>query len=198
MCTLSPKRFKVIKCSVSGGKRNDDGCFVRQLFEERNRAENQIVELNKTIKAKEQECEELKDKLNCRFCYPIMKIDDPENFKLCQETECFRRQLDQLKKENEELKEQLQCCECKWWKQLDQLKAENEELKEELDFQKSMYECARADEEDKFEEIIELKQTLEEIREIAKENVRYFPDGEMFARSEIEQIIKIINEVIND
>jgi len=45
------------ECSVSGCKRNDDGCFVRQLFEERCRAENQIVELNKTIKAKEQECE---------------------------------------------------------------------------------------------------------------------------------------------
>lgn len=49
------------ECSVSGCKRNDDGCFVRQLFEERYRAENQIVELNKTIKAKEQECEELKE-----------------------------------------------------------------------------------------------------------------------------------------
>lgn len=48
------------ECSVSGCKRNDDGCFVRQLFEERYRAENQIVELNKTIKAKEQECEGLK------------------------------------------------------------------------------------------------------------------------------------------
>ena len=48
------------ECSVSGCKRNDDGCFVRQLFEERYRAENQIVELNKTIQAKEQECEELK------------------------------------------------------------------------------------------------------------------------------------------
>lgn len=29
-------------------------------------------------------------------------------------------------------KEQLQCCECKWWKQLDQLKAENDELKKQL------------------------------------------------------------------
>ena len=93
------------ECSVSGCKRNDDGCFVRQLFKERYRAENQIVELNKTIKAKEQECEYLKDKLNCRFCYPIMKIDDPENFKLCQETECFRRQLDQLKQTLEEIRE---------------------------------------------------------------------------------------------
>lgn len=52
------------ECSVSGCKRNDDGCFVRQLFKERYRAENRIVELNKTIKAKEQECEELKKYLN--------------------------------------------------------------------------------------------------------------------------------------
>ena len=56
------------ECSVSGCKRNDDGCFVRQLFEERYKAENQIVELNKTIKAKEQECEELKEEVNSLLC----------------------------------------------------------------------------------------------------------------------------------
>lgn len=48
------------ECSVSGCKRNDDGCFVKQLFEERNRAENQIVDLNKMVEAKEQECKELR------------------------------------------------------------------------------------------------------------------------------------------
>lgn len=48
------------ECSVSGCKRDDDGCFIRQLFEERYRAENQIVELNKKVKAKEQECDRLK------------------------------------------------------------------------------------------------------------------------------------------
>ena len=52
------------ECSVSGCKRNDDGCFVRQLFEERYRAENQIVDLNKKVQAKEQECEELEFKSN--------------------------------------------------------------------------------------------------------------------------------------
>lgn len=51
------------ECSVSGCKRNDDGCFVRQLFEERDRAEKLIIELNETIQAKEQECEELKQTL---------------------------------------------------------------------------------------------------------------------------------------
>ena len=59
-----------------------------------------IVQENKQLK---KENEELKDKLNCRFCYPIMKIDNPENFKLCQETDCFRRQIERLKKENETL-----------------------------------------------------------------------------------------------
>ena len=55
------------ECSVSGCKRNDNGCFVRQLFEERYRAENQIVELNKTIQAKEQECERLNKELHKNF-----------------------------------------------------------------------------------------------------------------------------------
>lgn len=58
----------------------------------------------KKWKRKEQECEELKDKLNCCFCKPIMGLDDIENFKKCVEiTECFRRQLDKLKAENETL-----------------------------------------------------------------------------------------------
>ena len=55
------------ECSVSGCKRNDDGCFVRQLFEERDRAEKRIIELNETIQAKEQECEELKNELHKNF-----------------------------------------------------------------------------------------------------------------------------------
>ena len=54
-------------------------------------------------------------------------------------------------------------CIYKQWLRKEQ---ECEELKKNLDFQKNMYECARADEEDKFEEILELKQTLAEIKEI--------------------------------
>ena len=65
--------------------------------------------LVKELEEKEQECERLKDKLNCRFCYPIMKIDDPENFKLCQETDCFRRQLDKLKAKLSKLKSRILC-----------------------------------------------------------------------------------------
>ena len=48
-------------CSISGCNRNDDDdCFIKQLFEERYKADKQIVELNKMIKVKEQECKRLK------------------------------------------------------------------------------------------------------------------------------------------
>lgn len=79
---------------------------------------------------------------------------------------------------------------------------ECEELKKDLDFQKSMYECARADEEDKFEEIIELKQTLEEIREIAENTISsadeiccHECDG---GAINAEKILQKINEVIDE
>jgi hypothetical protein len=39
----------------------ENNCYYKQL----KLAEQRIVELNKTIQAKEQECEELKKKLNC-------------------------------------------------------------------------------------------------------------------------------------
>ena len=52
------------ECSVSGCKKNDDGCFIRQLFEERDRAEKRIIELNKTIKTKEQDYEKVKQTLD--------------------------------------------------------------------------------------------------------------------------------------
>ena len=76
------------ECSVSGCKRNDDGCFVRQLFEERNRAENRIVELNKSIQDKEQECDMWKN----------LTVD---NGAVALK---YQQQLDQLKAENDELK----------------------------------------------------------------------------------------------
>ena len=87
------------ECSVSGCKRNDDGCFVKQLFKERNRAEYQIVELNKMVKAKEQECEELKDELLATKC--MVTTQGMQYGRLYE-------QLDQLKAENEELKKQLE------------------------------------------------------------------------------------------
>ena len=50
-------------CSISGCNGNDDDCFIKQLFEERYKADKQIVELNKTIKAKEQECKKYEQTL---------------------------------------------------------------------------------------------------------------------------------------
>lgn len=101
------------ECSISGCKRNDDGCFVRQLFEERNRAENRIVELNKSIQAKEQECEELRQYHNkCCEEFEKEKKEWLEKYnqvsrdfysgKYCNAEKC--QQLDQLKAENDELK----------------------------------------------------------------------------------------------
>lgn len=93
------------ECSVSGCKKNDDGCFVRQLFEERYRAENQIVDLNKMVKAKEQECEKLKDianraldKLN-KYLDKQVQLDQ-----LKAENILFRESNINLAKENEDLR----------------------------------------------------------------------------------------------
>lgn len=56
----------------------------------------------------ERECERLKDKLNCCFCNPHVELNDIEKQRKCVEvTECFRRQFDQLKIENENLIETL-------------------------------------------------------------------------------------------
>ena len=112
------------ECSISGCKRNDDGCFVRQLFEERDRAEKQIIELNKTIQAKEQECERLKKKLkpklknaHCVYFDGQTGWCNAKEFIRCNPIGCklytidelstivdLQQQLDQLKVENEELK----------------------------------------------------------------------------------------------
>ena len=104
------------ECSVSGCKRNDDGCFVRQLFEERNRAENRIVELNKSIQAKEQEYEKLRQYHN----------------KCCEEFEKEKKEW--LEKYNQVSRDFYsgKYCNAEKCQQLDQLKAENDELKEEL------------------------------------------------------------------
>ena len=68
----------------------------------------EIKELYAELKAKEQECEELKDKLNCCFCNPYIELNDIEKQQKCVEvTECFRRQLDQLKLENKHLNDLL-------------------------------------------------------------------------------------------
>jgi hypothetical protein len=81
----------------------DSKCTNSQMIQ--SNCKNVAVCYYKEYKAKEQECEELKDKLNCCFCKPQVGLEDMENFKKCVETtECFRRQLDQLKAENDKLK----------------------------------------------------------------------------------------------
>jgi hypothetical protein len=75
---------------------------------------------------------------------------------------------------------------------LERKEQECEELKKELDFQKSMYECARADEEDKFEEILELKQTLAKIKEIITTSL------EQNTLINLDKILNKINEVENE
>ena len=98
------------ECSVSGCKRNDDGCFVRQLFEERDRAEKRIVELNETIQAKEQECEDLKKQYNCYACGTCKGKEDYKNLEthhigLRKSFDELHKQLDQLKQTLAEIKE---------------------------------------------------------------------------------------------
>lgn len=100
------------ECSIGGCKRNDDGCFVRQLFEERDRAEKQNIELNKTIQAKQQECERLEETNNTLTITREKLLGDlcivEESLK--DYTEHYNRQseeVDQLKTENEKLKKEL-------------------------------------------------------------------------------------------
>ena len=78
--------------------KDNDNCYYKQL----KRAMNQIVELNKKVEAKEQECEELKE----------------SNIGLIKDWEEKKNQAYEIACKNNKLKEQL-----------DQLKAENDELK---------------------------------------------------------------------
>lgn len=150
------------------------------------------------IKGLKQECEMLKDKLNCCFCNPIMGLDDIENFKKCVETtECFRRQLDHLKEQLEAYK-----MEAEEGKEINaELKAENEKLKEfqklleeQMKFNKSELELSLSSEIKKSEFLLKefkkvdkqrdnwrgqaekLKQTLTEIKEIAENVIKNVSD----------------------
>jgi nitrogen regulatory protein PII len=100
-------------------------------------------EYEEKLKAKEQECEKLKDIAN--------------------------RALDKL---NKYLDKQVQ---------LDQLKVENEELK------KNYFTV--------IQQRNKAEKTLAEIKEVALSVTGYFPDGEIFAQPEIEQILQKISEV---
>lgn len=94
------------ECSVSGCKRNDDGCFVRQLFEERNRAENQIVDLNKMVEAKERECKNNETAHQMELdIYNQACLDLQEELKAKeQECEAYKMEAEEGKEINAELK----------------------------------------------------------------------------------------------
>ena len=130
------------------------------------------------LQAKEQECEMLKKIINEAKNSKL----DLKSFLVGEAVQNeYEQQLDQLKE------------------QLNAKEQECERLKKQLDFQKNMYECARADESDKFEEILELKQTLSEIKEIAEFSDRpYKHCGEYNDCCEIvAKILSKISEVEN-
>jgi len=91
----------------SGVCENNPNCYYKQLKRKEQECETLASQLDFEVQKKEcleQECEELKDKLNCCFCNPHVELNDTEKLRKCKEIkECFRRQLDQLKAENDEL-----------------------------------------------------------------------------------------------
>ena len=139
------------ECSISGCKRNDDGCFVRQLFEERDRAEKQIIELNKTIQAKEQECERWKN-ANDEKNELLAKLGCPTTATARRKEFTLQQQLDQLKAENDTLRQFLS--------------------KEPLALQalQSGYTSYKKSSDVLYEMVKQYKQALTEIKEIAEKH----------------------------
>lgn len=159
--------------------------LIAKLFEERNRAENRIVELNKSIQAKEQEYEKLRQYHN----------------KCCEEFEKEKKEW--LEKYNQVSRDFYsgKYCNAEKCQQLDQLKAENKDLQEQI----------RKHNDDMFKNPPEkrsyckgctlpyvskkLKQTLTEIKEIIHFNKTNRLSGG--ACISIEQILQKISEVQN-
>ena len=105
---------------------------------------------------------------------------------------------------------------CRFVDELDQLKAENESLKESLKMFSSTLDWAlksqvglykrqidsSVPDDWEYEEVLvlveqyieKIKQNLAEIKNIAEKQVKRTPDGETFARPEIKQILRKINE----
>ena len=144
------------ECSVSGCKRNDDGCFVRQLFEERYKAENQIVELNKKVEAKEQECEELKEEIKLSKGMLIQNTSETNKYTIPQIIEQFisDNYIDQQNDDGYTIPIFIQ---------LEEILYEKESLEEKLGFAETTKGLQRI-------EIDKLKQTLAEIKEICNNN----------------------------
>ena len=144
------------ECSINGCKRNNDDCFIKQLFEERYRAEKQIIKLNKTIKTKEQENEELRQYHNKCCEENAKKLEewlekynqisrDFHNGRYCNEENCNllkakEQECERWKKANDEKNELLAKLGCPTvatarrlaftlQQQIDTLKAERDKIK---------------------------------------------------------------------
>ena len=144
------------ECSINGCKRNNDDCFIKQLFEERYKAEKQIIKLNKTIKTKEQENEELRQYHNKCCEENAKKLEewlekynqvsrDFHNGKYCNEENCNllkakEQECERWKKANDEKNELFAklCCPTvttarreafTLQQQIDTLKAERDKIK---------------------------------------------------------------------
>ena len=144
------------ECSINGCKRNNDDCFIKQLFEERYKAEKQIIKLNKTIKTKEQENEELRQYHNKCCEENAKKMEewlekynqvsrDFHNGKYCNEENCNllkakEQECERWKKANDEKNELLAKLGCPTvatarreaftlQQQIDTLKAERDKIK---------------------------------------------------------------------
>lgn len=82
---------------------------------------------------------------------------------------------------------------CKY-KQLKRKEQECEELKEDRERWKSNFYGKVSAIEELLQQLDQLKQTLTKIKEIAEKEVKYFPDGNIFARPEIKQILQKISK----
>ena len=199
---MTDKQIIIDGVDVSGCTRYcaDNGkctAFKSQyLCSERNNCyTKRILKKNKTINilkekllCKEQECEELKKIIN-----------EAKNSKLDLKSVLvgeavqneYEQQLDQLKAENESLKDSLKM----FSSTLDWA------LKSQVGLYKRQIDSSVPDDWE-YEEVLvlveqyieKLKQTLAEIKKIAEREVKRAPDGETFARPEIKQILQKISE----
>lgn len=147
---------------------------------------------------KEQECEELKEQYNCYACDTCKGKEDYINLK--RHCENAIKSLHNKQAELELFKTSNQTT-------IDQLKAENEELKEDYATAKSMYDLCQSD----FMELAKIKdkykQTLAEIKEIAKSEmdskefmtIQCMLNGSVDNKNKVlMQILQKINEVEDD
>ena len=145
----------------------------------------------KQLARKEQECEELKKIINEAKNSKL----DLKSFLVGEAVQNeYEQQLDQLKAENESLKESLKM----FSSTLDWA------LKSQVGLYKRQIDSSVPDDWE-YEEVLvlveqyieKIKQTLTDIKNIAEREVKRAPDGETFARPEIKQILQKISEVEN-